>query len=1025
MAIFVTNPLRASGQVNSTGGGLKDDPDVLMLADGTAIVSWNNRDTGETRAARIDVRLNVFGPDYSLGSASVENRDVDSAVLTNGNFVMAWGASTSSDIHVQAQVFAAPTGYYTPPVPFGGEITVGDSATADYKPSVAALTGGGFVVVWQQGYEGAGTDIHARVFNANGVQTVPDFVVNTTTAGNQVDPSVCALANGGFAVAWGNDGDKTIHARTFDAGGAQTATEFVVNSAVSNSGHITPTAVTNGDGFLVSWVSGGVSPQDDRHLHIRGFSSLGVETVPEINDGSGSVDEIDPVSALLQADGMVGGYVTVWVEPVYEQQGPNLVLVDFDIMGQARDLQGHNLGGRFLVNTGFDYFSAGGGTQVVQGQPAIASDAIGQFIVAFTEHSNDTQTGLRIAASGLAIYNTVTGATAGADELFGSDNPVVQDLFDGLDGNDILHGRGGRDQLLGRDGDDILIGGGGADRLYGENGIDTASYADAPHGVFADLTHTLGTTFYFGSANNDAQGDEYFYVENLTGSRFGDTLYGDSGANVINGSQGDDGMVGRGGGDSYIGGAGFDTVSYADATGASYMQIDLTNSAASLGAAAGDSHVQVERFVGMANSPNFMFGTNFDNVFVGGSSFDSLQGRGGNDQLLGLGGNDFLFGGLGDDLLDGGDGSDTASYTDATGSLTIDLTVITAQNVGGGRGLDTLRSIENLIGGYYADTLTGNGSDNAIEGGKGNDILSGAGGMDLLQDDYGDDHLFGGAGDDNLSGGRGNDELDGGDDADFLFGGDGSDDIAGGAGGDYATGGSGNDEIHGGAGADTLTGDANDDLIYGEAGNDLLEGGTGNDTLDGGTESDTASYLVAAARVIVDLSVAGPQNVGSGQGFDTLISIENLNGTYYNDILSGDGGNNVLDGIDGNDRLSGGGGADVLIGGYGRDILDGGAGADTFRFLFAAESPVGASPTGATLRDYVTAFEAGIDKFDFSAMGPTTFIGGAAFSNAAGEVRATQSATATLLWIDTDGVGGADMQVQIGQVVNLSQTDFV
>jgi hypothetical protein len=40
-------------------------------------------------------------------------------------------------------------------------------------------------------------------------------------------------------------------------------------------------------------------------------------------------------------------------------------------------------------------------------------------------------------------------------------------------------------------------------------------------------------------------------------------------------------------------------------------------------------------------------------------------------------------------------------------------------------------------------------------------------------------------------------------------------------------------------------------------------------------------------------------------------------------------------------------------------------------------------------------------------------------------VRATQSATATLLWIDTDGVGGADMQVQIGQVVNLSQTDFV
>ncbi len=123
--------------------------------------------------------------------------------------------------------------------------------------------------------------------------------------------------------------------------------------------------------------------------------------------------------------------------------------------------------------------------------------------------------------------------------------------------------------------------------------------------------------------------------------------------------------------------------------------------------------------------------------------------------------------------------------------------------------------------------------------------------------------------------------------------------------------------------------------------------------------------------------------------------------------------------VDGNDILTGGAGADVLLGGYGRDIMDGGAGADTFRFLFAAESTLNGQ------RDQVTGFEAGVDHFDFSAMGATTFIGGGGFTGVAGQVRTTQTAAATLLWVDVDGAGGADFQVQINQVVNLSQADFL
>ena len=63
---------------------------------------------------------------------------------------------------------------------------------------------------------------------------------------------------------------------------------------------------------------------------------------------------------------------------------------------------------------------------------------------------------------------------------------------------------------------------------------------------------------------------------------------------------------------------------------------------------------------------------------------------------------------------------------------------------------------------------------------------------------------------------------------------------------------------------------------------------------------------------------------------DTLISIENANGTAFNDTLAGDASANILRGLGGADRLYGGGGNDRLDGGAGIDLIVGGAGSDTF-----------------------------------------------------------------------------------------------
>ena len=77
----------------------------------------------------------------------------------------------------------------------------------------------------------------------------------------------------------------------------------------------------------------------------------------------------------------------------------------------------------------------------------------------------------------------------------------------------------------------------------------------------------------------------------------------------------------------------------------------------------------------------------------------------------------------------------------------------------------------------------------------------------------------------------------------------------------------------------------------------------------------------------VSLAIAGAQETG-GAGTDTLVSIENLTGSAFDDKLIGNAGANVLSGLAGNDRLDGAGGADTLLGGDGDDILIGGAGGD-------------------------------------------------------------------------------------------------
>ena len=129
------------------------------------------------------------------------------------------------------------------------------------------------------------------------------------------------------------------------------------------------------------------------------------------------------------------------------------------------------------------------------------------------------------------------------------------------------------------------------------------------------------------------------------------------------------------------------------------------------------------------------------------------------------------------------------------------------------------------------------------------------------------------------------------------------------------------DVLHGTDLHDEMYGYNGDDQIFGHGDSDWIRGGGGADLIDGGEGTfDISIYDDSPEGVVVDLAL-GRGFFGTANG-DTLVNIEDVAGSYYNDVLIGNGGNNRLHGLEGDDQLRGGGGADGLIGGAGIDAAD-------------------------------------------------------------------------------------------------------
>lgn len=120
---------------------------------------------------------------------------------------------------------------------------------------------------------------------------------------------------------------------------------------------------------------------------------------------------------------------------------------------------------------------------------------------------------------------------------------------------------------------------------------------------------------------------------------------------------------------------------------------------------------------------------------------------------------------------------------------------------------------------------------------------------------------------------------------------------------------------------DAFVGERGGSIFFFVNGGLLLVSTSGDDELTGTPSlKDEVTYANSSAGVNVSLLITVGQNT-IGAGRDTLVDIENLTGSNFNDDLTGNESSNVLNGRAGNDILRGWSGADTMTGGLGNDIF--------------------------------------------------------------------------------------------------------
>ena len=323
----------------TTGGNGQTGVDVSINGGVTAFSLLSDTASVAVKGTTPDLSS---GAEFQVNTATADKQEVPSVTaLSDGGFVVTWQSHDQDGDRdgVYGQRYDS-TGS-----PTGSEFQINTFTTGEQEdPAVAGLADGGFVAIWRSGgQDGDNWGVYGQRYDSAGSPTGSEFQVNTTTTNEQKDPSVAALGDGGFVVTWESkdqDGDNWgIYGQRYDSSGAATGSEFQVNTTTADEQRAPSVAVLDDGGFVVTWES---KDQDGDSWGIYGqrYDSGGAATGSEFRINTTTTNEQkDPWVAGLDD----GGFVVTWQSK--DQDGDN-----WGIYGQRYDSAGDPVEFKFQVN---------------------------------------------------------------------------------------------------------------------------------------------------------------------------------------------------------------------------------------------------------------------------------------------------------------------------------------------------------------------------------------------------------------------------------------------------------------------------------------------------------------------------------------------------------------------------------------------------------------------------------------------------------------------------------------------------
>ena len=899
-------------QVNSTTANNQFDASIAALVNGNAAVVF----TDTSVDAGGDIRARLFGPtgtavnvDFGVDTGTADDTDADVAALADGGFVVSYTREVGAgDFDIRSAIFNADGSAR-------GSVVLVDSSTAlnTNSSSVAGLTGGNFVVAWeQQPTAGGDTEVFYRIHNSSGTPVTSATLIDTTGSIN-VDIQVAALKDGGFAVAYVDNGwalsGTEITLRIYNADGSLRADNLLPNTNTAGDQNKPSLTVLENGFIVVSW-------NDGNFTVYQAYTPSGAR----VGDNIGAFNESVESEIAALTGGLVAGVRSSTVTDASGDQSIRASVIELTRTitgdGTSEALTGDSLRDTIFGGGGNDLLDGGAGVDALFG--GIGDDTYTVDNVSDSVSENPGEGSADTIVSRAPFFTLAANVEtlvidASAGNASGNGNADSNTII-GNAGNNVIYGFAGDDLILGGDGSDYLLGMVGNDVLYAGSGLwtdileggvgndvyelhngnssvienpgegtDTVRSGAAFTALWANVENLVVLNVVRGDVNGNAEAN--IMTGNVGNDRFygfagNDTLLGGDGHDVLLGMQGNDSMEGGNGidiffagdfatADTLVGGAGDDLYHlYSSGStiteGAGEGSVDtILSYAPFMTLAANVEFLVLEASAGNAGANgnagiNTLIGNGGNNVLYGFAGDDLILGGDGSDYLLGMGGNDVMLAGsaLWTDILEGGAGDDVYELYNANS------TVIESS----GEGTDTLRSgagyttlsanVENLV---LLDAINSGANGNAL----GNTMTGNAG----------NNQLYGFGGNDSLAGGNG---------ADFLLGMDGADTLVGGSGNDSHSGGAGSDTIDFNAVAEAL--DTVTDFTAGGGGDkldikDLLVG------FNSGTSavSDFVQLNESGGSTIVSVDANGP--VG-GASFTALVNLQGVTGLVLNDLVT-------------------------------------------------------------------------------------------------------------------------------------------